>query len=105
MINRTKSDRLEKWIAEIAKDIISGKCNDGIIQHIRKHTEELDELPDGIENWVASMENLILIYKQIHNIEITLDHQLQRLQTKYEENPQNTRQNPWSENVRICIHS
>ena len=83
------TNRLNNWIDAIAFDIQNGVCPDGIVGHIQKHCgQEFLDLPDGRLRWVASMDNLLAIYKRIHKIETTDEDRIERLQTKYEKNPQ-----------------
>ena len=81
-------ERLSRWIDAIADD---DTCEVGdIISHIQKHfgDELIEEYYCGnIEQWLASSENLIDIFKKILELKSNTDLRLQRLQEQVDRFP------------------
>lgn len=79
----TAEQRVDRWLVQIADEIRSGECPDGILEHIEKHvTQEMtaDIQAGKLESWVASMENLISILRLVYRVDISPEMQLRRLQ-------------------------
>lgn len=78
---------LSLWLDAIAKDIKDGKCKDGILYHLRKHSGEpigIGEPCENMREWISSLVNLVEIVKRVYDIEPTPQEQLSRLQIKFE---------------------
>ena len=85
MVKKSSHDNLEKyyqkWILEIAKDETSRT----IKQHIVRHSKEI--YSSDLEEWSASMRNLIEIFDVMYKLNPSIKLKLKRLEYKYKENP------------------
>jgi hypothetical protein len=82
-----EEQELSNWLDAIAKDIEAGQCRDNILPHILKHAQEVVGPGAGCENmqeWMASLVNLVEIAKRVFGIYPTAQQQLERLQTKFD---------------------
>lgn len=92
-----------KWLLNIASDILpDGKCPQGLIEHIAKHftTDLQKHYQEKVETgstdwhiWIASALNLVAILEITEcgyflSPEIMLIKQVERLQVKYDHNPE-----------------
>ncbi len=87
MSTQDPSIRLKKWIAAIVEDPRTDLI--GVLEHIQKHCgEELfeDFENDNMDNWMASMENLIDILQAMIGVP-SYHTRLARLQAQVDKYP------------------
>ena len=83
----SKEQELSNWLNAIAVDIKSNKCQDGILQHLLKHCGEPvgeGEPCTDLNEWMASLLNLVDIAKRVFDLNPTTEDRLDRLQKKFE---------------------
>lgn len=83
----TMNAELSDWLDAIAEDIKSDHCQDGILEHLHKHTGEsigVGEPCENLNEWMASLINLVEIAKRVFDLNPTSEDQLDRLQKKFE---------------------
>ena len=78
----------DKFYQDWIKKIAGRTPVEEIERHIQYHALELHD-PETSEPkaWAASMQNLLDIYKAIHNVETNRQEQISRLELKYSKEP------------------
>ena len=97
--------RLSRWIDAIAND---ETCElEDIISHIQKHfgIEIAEEYDAGnLDQWLASSENLIDIFKKMAKLRSNTELRLQRLQEQVDRFPDLRTPEPTGHFTGRCVH-
>jgi len=80
---KNKELYLKKWIHKIAKNPIHTEGE--LKEHIIHHAKQIHTCDPKL--WAASMRNMLEIFEKFHGIKPSVDIQLERLQNKFDKNP------------------